>query len=175
MKSLINISASTGELQDHFDLLSCFLNSASMVRGMACDGITRNNSIGSPMPEFWNQHFITVFYLFRHALELAVKALIKEVTGHDVVGHNIQKMWEENIPNYQNVIPEQINKTFTVLAKYHLLNDAQLFRYHADKGGVKLKDMPLIHSDDFDTISGAAWAIRQLVLECIHIKKDLPI
>jgi hypothetical protein len=176
MKSIIEVSASTTELQDHFDMLSCFLKSATTLHAVACDGMVgRGGNIEQPTPEYWNEHFVAAFFLFRHALELSIKALIKEATGVDVCGHDIKKMWETNIPDYRNVIPEKINTAFAVLAKFHVLNDAQLFRYHADKDGIKLKNMPLIRNDDFDAISDAAWAIRQLILECIHVKKGLPI
>ncbi len=176
MKSIIEVSASTTELQDHFDMLSCFLKNAMTLHAVACDGMAgRGENIGQSTPEYWNEHFVGAFFLFRHALELSIKALIKEMTGIDVHGHDIKKMWEDNIPDYRNIIPEKINKVFAVLVKFHVLNDAQLFRYHADKGGIKLKDMPLIQNNDFDAISDAAWTIRQLILESIHIKKGLPI
>lgn len=165
MKSIIEVSASTTELQDHFDMLSCFLKSATTLHAVACDGIV-GRGIGQPTAEHWNEHFVTAFFLFRHALELCIKALVKEMSGVDVRGHDIKKMWEDNIPNYRNVIPEKIDKAFAVLAKFHVLNDAQLFRYHADKSGIKLKNMPLIQNNDFDAIYDAAWTIRQLILEC---------
>jgi len=125
--------------------------------------------------DFWNEHFITAFFLFRHTLELAIKALIKEIHRRDVHGHNLKLIWEKYIPNYKNVLPEKINKAFAVLAKYNVLEDAQLFRYHVDNNGIKLNDMPPIEYDDFDAISDAAWTIRQAALECIHIKKGFPI
>jgi hypothetical protein len=157
-------------------MLSCFLKGATALHAVACDGMVgKDKNIGQATSEYWNEHFVTAFFLFRHALELSIKALVKEITAVDIRGHDIKKMWEDNIPDYRNVIPEKINKAFAVLAKFHVLNDAQLFRYHADKSGIKLKNMPLIQNNDFDAISDAAWAIRQLILECIHIKKGLPI
>lgn len=89
--------------------------------------------------------------------------------------HNIKKLWEENIPNYQSVLPDQIKKAFAVLEKYHILEDAQLFRYYADKKGVELNSMPPLKDADFNALSDAIWSIRQAVLECIHIKKGFPL
>jgi len=175
MKSIIEISADTSDLKDHFDLLSCYLVSATSLHALACDGLAgRSGGVGSVTPEFWNKHFVTAFYLLRHSLELAVKALIKETCGTDTHGHDIKALWE-SVPDHQNIIRDQISRAFTVLAKYNVLKDAQLFRYHADKGGVKLKSMPSLTNDDFDAISTASWAVRQLVLERIHIKKGLPV
>ena len=174
---MLEISATTNELKNNFDILSCFLRSATTLHAVACDGIAGNNKnpIGAVTNEVWNDHFITAFFLFRHAIEVAIKALIKEIKNLDIHGHNIKKIWEENIPDYQNVLPEEINKAFIVLAKFNILEDAQLFRYHVDKGGVTLKSMQPIKNDDFDALSGAAWAIRQIILECIHVRKRLPV
>ena len=175
--SIQKISVTTDNLIDHFDVLSCFLHGATTLHAVACDGLAKNmsGSIGQMTNEFWNDDFITAFFLLRHALEVAIKALVKEVKGLDVNGHNIKKIWEENIPNHNSVLPDEINKAFNVLDKYHLLKDAQLFRYYTDKSGVKLKDLPPLENEDFDALSGAAWAIRQLILEQVHIKKGLPV
>lgn len=170
MKNLIEVSATTDEFKDHLDVLMCFLNSASALFGIACDGYAGKNC-----ECFWNYHFVTAFFLFRHSIELAIKALIKEIKNIDVRGHNIKKMWEEHIPDYQNVLPNEIKKAFEVLEKYNILEDAQLFRYHTDKTGTRLENMPSIKNEDFDALQHAAWSIRQTVLECIHVKKGLPI
>lgn len=175
MKPMIEISAGTNKLQNHMDMLSCFLNSATTLYAFACEGIANSTGkIGHATLEYWNDHLVTAFFLFRHAFELSIKALIKEKTGNDAHGHNIKELWE-SISEYQNVIPEKISKAFTVLEKRHVLNDAQLFRYHVDKKCVELKDMPPIQNGDFDAISDATLAIRQLLLEHIHVRKCLPI
>jgi hypothetical protein len=89
MTSLIDVSASTTELQDHFDMLACFLKSATALHAVACDGMV-GRGIGQPTQEHWNEHFIIIaFFLFRHALELAVKALVEELTGNEIHGHDI--------------------------------------------------------------------------------------
>ena len=177
MNQMLEVSATTDDLKSHFDVLSCFLRSATTLHAVACDGIAnnKNSSMSSVTNDVWNGHFITSFFLFRHTLELAIKALVKEIKSVDIHGHNIKKMWEENVPDYKNVLPEVINKAFAVLAKYHILEDAQLFRYHVDKSGATLSSMQPIKNEDFDALSGAAWAIRQTILECIHVKKGFPL
>ncbi len=177
MKSILEISAATNDLKSHFDVLSCFLHSATTLHAAACDGIASNekNFIGTVTDDLWNKHFITAFFLFRHTIEIAIKALIKEINNFDAHGHNIKRLWEENIPNHQNVLPDEINKAFSVLEKYHILENAQLFRYHVDKGGVTLRSMQPIKSEDFDALSSVAWAIRHTILECTHARKGLPV
>lgn len=172
MKELFTVSAITSEMQNHFDVLECFLHSATELYAVAVDGINKNSdgSIGMMSNEFWNQNLVTSFFLFRHAIELGVKALIKEVSSSDVNGHDIQKLWEKNIPNYRAVLVAEISKAFSVLKKFNVLNDAQLFRYHNDKGGNRLKDLPAIENDDFNALSDLAWKIRQAILEVKHSK-----
>jgi hypothetical protein len=177
MSPILEFSATTNTLKNHFDVLSCFLESASTLRSIARDGIAANGEpqAGIPRNDFWNEHLITAFFLLRHAIELAVKALIKEIKNEDINGHNIKKLWEENIPNHQNMLPEKIKEAFDVLAKYNILKDEQLFRYHADNSGNKLNAMQPIPNDDFDALEIAAWAIRQKTLEYIHLREDLPL
>ena len=87
-EQILDVSATTSGLEEHFDLLSCFLRSAITLHATACDGIASNNksSLGKVTNDVWNEHLITAFYLFRHSFELAIKALIKETQGIDLHG-----------------------------------------------------------------------------------------
>jgi hypothetical protein len=176
MKPMIEVSVDTSGLHDHLDILLCFLNSATLQYGFACNEaakmIIKTEQLTA---EYVNGLFVIVFFLLRHAFELSVKALIKEITDKNVYGHNIEKIWKAHIPDYQKIIPEKIDKAFAVLCKYHILKDAQLFRYPTDKDGVRLKDMPYIEGEDIEVILDVAWTIYQLILERIHSKKGLPI
>lgn len=177
MQEPSNFSAITSDMKDHFNVLNCFLNSAIELRRAASNGFIQESegSISGEVNHFWNHHLVTSFFLFRHVIELGMKALIKEVTGKDVHGHDIEKLWKENIPTHETELSAEISKAFSVLKKFNVLNDAQLFRYHSDKSGKKLKDLPAIESDDFDALIGLAWKIRDAVLEVIDAKKDYPI
>jgi hypothetical protein len=91
-------------------------------------------------------------------LELGIKALLKSETNDDVTGHNIKKLWEA-VPNWQTKISTEIQKAFAILAKHHILEDAQLFRYHEDKKGMRLQDMLPVEQEGFEALDRAAWAV----------------
>ncbi len=167
MKNILEISANTNKIDSHFDMLSCFLNSASTLYAVACDGINSNqiSQLGKPTDEYWNEHFITAFFLARHALELAIKALIKTLKGNDVNGHNIKSMWKCHIQNNTNISLKKIQKAFDVLEKHGVLHDAQLYRFHVDKKKIQLNNMPNVNNEDFDTVIDLAWSVRE---ECLR-------
>lgn len=166
MEQLLPISAHTNKIENHFDLLSCYLHSAYILYGIASDGMTNKGQNYS-----WNEHFITAFFLLRHAMELAIKALIYEVKGKDVNGHDIETLWKTNIPNSENILPNEIKLAFAVLDKYHILINEELFRYPITKKSISLKNLPIIRGEDFDALFQAVGAIRDEVLKCIHEKK----
>lgn len=173
LKPMFQFSADVSKFEQFSDLVSCFLNSAEILKATACDGLVANGG-GLPTEEYWSEHFVTAFFLLRHSLELVVKAYAQEVTGNEVRGHNIKAIWK-GIPNSEKLIPERINQAFNLLAKYHLLEDAQLFRYHVDKKQVKLKDMPPIQPEDFELILDVVVSLQQVILETIDLKKGFPL
>lgn len=172
MGYLWDISATTNQIENHFDLLSCFLNSASILPAIAADEQKNPNS--TVTKEMSNGHLIIAFYLFRHSLELALKALANELNRKDIRHHNIKEMWNDLPPSYRSVLSEKMEKALVVLEKYSVLKDEQLFRYHVDKGGLTLKSFSTIENEDFDALSSAAYEVRHAYLCCIHLNKSLP-
>ena len=162
----------TDQLNAHFDMLSCYVGSAMSLHANVMDGIADNlkNSNGKLTNEILIEQIITAFYLSRHALELAIKALIKITTGNDEQGHNLEKLWEK-IPKQNDVLKEIVKKPFDILKKYDLLENEELFRYHINKRGIALKNL-IIERNDFDLLVDAIWSIRQIILECAHLQKD---
>ena len=160
MKNFLStITATTHELKEHTDILSCFLYSAQTLRSIGYDKACRGEVGG--MNFGYNENLITSFFLYRHAIELAIKALIKKVQHIYVGGHNIKKLWENYVPNHQDIFPLTISKAFQVLEKFGVLKDAQLFRYHADISGERLESLPQIKNEDFEALYAAACDIEQ--------------
>lgn len=167
-------------IKEHLDTLSCFLTSAESLRALAYDGIAKNkiNSMGQPTNDVWHQHLFTAFYLYRHAIELALKALCESLINNDVKDHDLEKIWNlySNEDRITYTLKDQIIKAFEILKKFHVLNDEQLFRYHnkiKKKQIIDFEEMPNIEHKEMETLSYCAWGIRQAVLEAMHTNKGL--
>ncbi len=161
------------DINNHFNIFSCYLRSASALHAQGIEASNKNSACGGG-PVVAEYYYITALFLYRHTLELGIKALLKSKTGDDVTGHNIKKLWEA-VSNGQTGISTKIQKAFAILAKHHILEDAQLFRYHEDKKGVRLQDMLPIEEESFEVLDQAAWAVYQEVCICEHLKKGFPL
>lgn len=159
-------------IHEHFDTLMCFLESAGSLQALAYDGININqiNSIGKPTNDTWHKHLFTAFYLYRHATELALKALVKSIHEKDVIGHDLEKIWDEISLEEKNKFSadfiNKINNAFKILGEFDVLKNEQLFRYHNNKS-ISMNVLRSINYTDFETLCGCVNSIRQAVLETI--------
>jgi hypothetical protein len=174
---MLMVSGNPNEVIDLWMLFNYYLNGAISIYYRAQEDLYKRNN-GEIVLGVANEYgeIIIAFYSIRHALECAIKALIKELTGAEVIGHNIEKLWKQ-IPSYKKLAPEgeAIDNGFNILKKYHMLNDAQLFRYHRDQHGFKLQDLPAITNDDFSTVVAAVYKVRDIFLEFVHVKQGFPL
>lgn len=170
MSEILAISVPTNNFKNHVDIFSCYINSADALHAIFYDALLSGNG-----GDISKRHIITSVYLYRHSIELAIKALIKELKNEEVYGHNIKKLWEDYIlDNPQGILPDEIKKAFDVLEKYGVLENEELFRYPQSKNGVTLENILSIEITDLGILHAAAYSIRHLVLVSIHQKKGLP-
>lgn len=159
-------------IHDNFDTLMCFLESANSLRALAYDGIGINasNNLGKPTNDYWYEHLFTAFYLYRHAIELALKALIKSICKKNIFGHDLEKIWDtiplEEKNKFDAEFLKEINEVFHILSEFNVLKDEQLFRYHNNKS-ISINKLRNIKYRDFEILYGGAYSIRQAVLETI--------
>ncbi|MCK4608728.1 MAG: hypothetical protein KAT71_04535 [Gammaproteobacteria bacterium] len=114
MKLYAEISTQPNQ-DSHLDLLDCFLHSSMTLRTTALPKMQSNNN-GLMPNEFWHEHLIIAFYLLRHALELALKALIEEIPEKKTIHHhNIQKMYDTVSKTLSNKVKEEIQEALAVL------------------------------------------------------------
>lgn len=163
-------------IHEHFDTLMCFLESAGSLRALAYDGIAMNqtNSIGKPTNDTWHKHLFTAFYLYRHAIELALKSLVKIIHNKDVLGHDLENIWKEispeEISKFSDEFLKEIADAFQILREFHVLKDEQIFRYHNNKS-ISMSKLRNIEYKDFEMLYGCAYSIRQAILETIDKAK----
>jgi hypothetical protein len=152
-----------------FDIFICYLMSATHLHGQSIEA-SNGKVVTSDVAAYYA---ITALYLYRHTLELGIKALLEKETGKKFTVHNIKSLWEK-LPNYQDRSTVEISEAFAVLGKYHILEDAQLFRYEVDKKGTQLQDVLPIEEKTFKILGDAAWAVYREICEYAQMKSGLP-
>ncbi len=174
MPYLLDISVSTSDISSNLELLDCFEISAKMLYTFAHDEKTKPQ-LGTV--DFSNKYLIISLYLFRHSIELGIKALIEAITTESFYHHDIEEIWNE-IPKVYKLFLSgngKLGNAINVLKKYQILNDEQLFRYHIDQNENSLKKLPVISNPDYETLLAFVERIQQACRCCFHIRKKGPL
>lgn len=176
MKFVLDIAATPNKINGHLDLLCCFQHSALSLYGAAKEQQQEINN-GEVIIESSNfnsvdEYLVIALYLFRHAIELAVKALLEAITFEEMTGHNIKNLYQKLPKVYKHILSEfgNINGVFEILTKFDILEDEQLFRYHVDKRKKYLNQVEKITNKDCDALNNAIQYLRYACEHCFNTK-----
>ncbi len=176
MKYPFNFSVEMAGKSDFRILAEDFEYSASVLYAHSCGGLSKTTSMGGLTPEFYKGNLIPTVVLYRHAVELIIKALLEEIDpGIDSkdYSHDLQKAWKgcitEAKANYFSIDNDgKIEEMLKLLGeKESQLLDNQRYRYPYkvdNKNKTYLKDQPPITTECIESLIGLYNKIHDIVL-----------
>lgn len=177
-KYFINLSAPMDEIDSFLKLAEIFHFSAEMLYAVSGDGLNNCQGMGLT-PEFFNNNFVPTVYLYRHAIELIMKALLEEIEPEDIPEkHDLRFLWDRckatiTKNGFSFVFLDDIEKDLTWLEQKGVLDD-QLYRYPYSKKNksenIHLKDQGPIDTKCIVTMGGLYLRIHEIVLSIVRVK-----
>lgn len=175
-KYMIDLSADMSGMDNFYNLAKTFHDSAVRLYAYSCNGY-----INPRLPrELYDNNLVPAIYLFRHAVELMLKALLEEMSCFDNkdTNHNLQKLWKKCVASVTDPFvilnKEKIECTFAWFEEeFPGVLDDQLYRYPTTKRNEFLHKQGPIKTEGIEKFIALYNGIRSAVENIQGVKYRL--